>query len=482
MMILALIAIAAVAIHGYHLGADDAAIYIPGIKKAADPTLFPSGAEFFMSHAHLSLFANIVGGSARLTRAPMDLAIFAWHFACILLLLVACRRLLSLCFVTERARWAGIAVVAGALSVPVAGTALVIMDPYLTARSLSTPMTVFAVASCAAGQWKRALLWVLATALIHPQMAAYGAAFVAIYGAAKACESVSSAIPQAGPVFYAGAPLLLTFEAPSGPAREALLSRTYFFVFTWTWYEWVGVFAPLAILWWFSKRVRRNTTPAFIAICRALVPLALLATAAAVFLELSPRLENFARLQPMRALHIVYVVFFALFGAVLGEYALKDSVLRWALLFTCLAASMCAVQLAAYPESAHVEWPGTSARNPWISAFLWIRSNTPKNALFALDPRYMLSPGEDEHGFRAIAERSALADEVKDSGAASLFPSLADEWKSEVVAEDRDFAARDFRELAKDYHVNWVVTMRPLPAGLRCPYRNDEVLVCRVSR
>jgi hypothetical protein len=94
----------------------------------------------------------------------------------------------------------------------------------------------------------------------------------------------------------------------------------------------------------------------------------------------------------------------------------------------------------------------------------------------------MLSPGEDEHGFRAIAERSALADEVKDSGAASLFPGLADEWKSEVVAEDRDFAARDFRALAKDYHVNWVVTMRPRPAGLRCPYRNDEILVCRVSR
>ena len=41
---------------------------------------------------------------------------------------------------------------------------------------------------------------------------------------------------------------------------------------------------------------------------------------------------------------------------------------------------------------------------------------------FALDPRYMALPGEDQHGFRVIAQRSALADAVKDSGAATMFP------------------------------------------------------------
>jgi len=60
MLGLALLAALAMLIHGYHLGADDAAIYVPAIKRVADPALYPFGAEFFMSHAHLSCFADLV--------------------------------------------------------------------------------------------------------------------------------------------------------------------------------------------------------------------------------------------------------------------------------------------------------------------------------------------------------------------------------------------------------------------------------------
>ena len=78
---LALLSAAAVLVHGYHLGADDAEIYVPGIKKVADPSLYPFGSEFFQSHAHLSFFPDLVGGVARLTRLPSDLVIFACHLA-----------------------------------------------------------------------------------------------------------------------------------------------------------------------------------------------------------------------------------------------------------------------------------------------------------------------------------------------------------------------------------------------------------------
>ena len=79
----------AVLVHGYHLGVDDSAIYVPAIKRVADPNLYPFGAEFFMSHAHLSIFAGLVGGSARLTHLPIDTVIFGWHVASIFLLLLA---------------------------------------------------------------------------------------------------------------------------------------------------------------------------------------------------------------------------------------------------------------------------------------------------------------------------------------------------------------------------------------------------------
>src|ERR1700726_2656287 len=96
--LLSFLASLAVLVHGYHLGADDAEIYVPAIKRAADPGLYPFGAEFFMSHAHFSLFSNLVGDSARLTRLPINFVIFFWHVACIFLLLLAAWQLLRVCF------------------------------------------------------------------------------------------------------------------------------------------------------------------------------------------------------------------------------------------------------------------------------------------------------------------------------------------------------------------------------------------------
>ena len=58
-------------------------------------------------------------------------------------------------------------------------------------------------------------------------------------------------------------------------------------------------------------------------------------------------------------------------------------------------------------------------------------------------------PGEDENGFRAIAQRSMLADGVKDSGAVTMFPPLAETWLRQVQADSdwKTFRAQDFRRL-----------------------------------
>jgi hypothetical protein len=121
--------------------------------------------------------------------------------------------------------------------------------------------------------------------------------------------------------------------------------------------------------------------------------------------------------------------------------------------------------------------------NHWLSAFYWIRANTPKDAVFALGPDYMKSRGEDAHGFRAIAERSMLADSAKDSGAVSLFPELADEWKAESQAQSgwKQFGPNEFGRLARRYPVGWVITQRSASAGLSCPYENVELAVCHIA-
>jgi hypothetical protein len=480
---LSLITFLAVFIHGYHLGVDDAAIYVPAIKKAADPSLYPFGSEFFVSHAHLSFFPDLVGDSAKFTHLPINLVIFLWHVTGIFLLLLGSWQLLCACFQNDYARWSGIALLACVLSVPVAGTALVIVDPYLTARSLSTPATVFAVACYVSNKPKRALAWLLVAALIHPQMSVYGAVLLGCLAVARRLRTNAQPASPFGLLPVTGLPYLFEFQPARGAAREALLSRTYFFLSNWTWYEWIGILAPLALLWWFSSLNPKGTRPAFRSLARTLVPFGLLFTAAGAVLTATARLENYTRLQPMRSFHLVYVIFFILLGGLIGEYALRCSAWRWLGLFVPLAASMWLLQQRSFPSSSHVEWPGSGDRSTWTSAFRWIRDHTPKDAVFALDPDYMLRPGEDQHGFRALAERSELADNVKDSGAVSLFPQLADQWKRQVQAQSgwENFQLGDFENLAKQYPVTWILKRRPGPAGLTCPYENQELAVCRID-
>ncbi|HEX9759764.1 MAG TPA: hypothetical protein VGA40_02540, partial [Candidatus Acidoferrales bacterium] len=80
------------------------------------------------------------------------------------------------------------------------------------------------------------------------------------------------------------------------------------------------------------------------------------------------------------------------------------------------------------------------------------------------------------------AERSMMADWVKDRAVTALTPELAYEWRKEVAARDHwdDFGARDFARLKRDHGVQWIIWERPQLAGLDCPYRNTTVRVCRI--
>jgi hypothetical protein len=471
----------AVAIHGYHLGTDDAEIYVAAVKKSVDSSLFPFGSQFFMSHGRLSLFSTLVADSSRLMHVPIDGAIFLWHVFSIFLLLIAGWEILCCCFESDRARWAGVVLLAGVLAVPVAGTALVIMDPYLTARSLSTPSTLLAISGFVAQRYRRAFAWLVFTAFIHPQMSVYCAVFFACLALAR----VRVRQPEPVPVFGM-MPAILPRGFIPGPAqgnyREALMMRTYFFIYNWAWYEWLGAVVPLVMLGVAASLPWRGTLPPFRRICIALTAFGTLAIVAALVISIPESMQNFARLQPMRSLHLVYVIFFLFLGALGGEYLLKNRAWPALVLFVPLAAGMWWVAEATYPSSPHIEWPGMRLKNPWLSAFVWIRDNTPKDAVFALDPKYMDQPGVDHHGFRAIAERSVLADYVKDSGAVSLFPQLADEWKREVTAQEgwEHFTAGDFQQLASQYPVTWILVKKPAPAGFDCPYQNEAVTVCRI--
>src|SRR5579871_1840196 len=164
---LGLITLAALAVHGYHLGVEDGEIYIPAARKLLHPYLYPYGTEFFLSHERLSLFAPIVASTARWLHLSLDASAFVWYLATLFATLAACWTLASIAFRSIRARWSALLVITAVITMPATNTALLLIDPYLTARSFSTPLSLFALAAFATGQLWIAAILTLITACIH---------------------------------------------------------------------------------------------------------------------------------------------------------------------------------------------------------------------------------------------------------------------------------------------------------------------------
>ena len=485
-VLLFLLSLLTIAVQGYHFGVDDAAIYLPAVERFAHPALFPYGADFFLSHSRLSIFSHVVGAMVRWLHVPLPWTVLVFHVFGIYLLLLAGYWLACLCFTQARAQWAAVLALASVLTIPVAGTALPIMDPYLTARSLSTPLTLFALAAVLAGRPAAAAVFLAITALLHPQMAAYGVALVALF-------SLLRPLPRRVPAEEVLASSIGIFQRlPGGfhfgpaqePYRQTLYSRTFFFAWAWTWFEWAGVVLPLAILFLIARIRFSAVTPAAVRLCRAMLALGFISTAAFLLFSSSAYFDDFVRLQPMRSLQLIYIVMFLLLGGLIGEYLLREKIWRWLLLFVPISIGMYCVDRSLYPASPHLEIPGRTVTNPWLQAFQWVRDNTPHDAVFALPPRYLLMPGEDLHGFRAIALRSMIADQIKDSGVASVFPQMAPEWKREQqLTQGWDhYTAPDFLALATRSPVSWVIVQPQQANGLDCPFHNPAVSVCRLDR
>lgn len=472
---------AAILVHGYHPFVEDAEIYVPGIKKVLNPALYPQNPGFFASHARLTLFPNLIAASARILHLPLEWTLLLWHVASIFLLLLACWQFAQLCFKNEIACWGGVALVAALLTLPVAGTALYIMDQYLNTRSLSSFAVIFLLVNVIERKFWRTGLWALFTILVHPLMMVFGISLAALFAWLRSHE----ASKHSGLALWL-LPLSL-FPPVTETYRRILDIHSYFILLRWQWYEWLGVIGPILILWWFQIIARRRNLATLELLCRALIIFQLFYTAISLLLSV-PVLQRFYELQPMRSLHILYIIFIVIAGGLLAESVLQKHLWRWAVLFVPLCAGMFYAQRQLFPSTSHIEWPGRSSSNAWVRAFVWAKHNTPINAYFALPPDYVTLPGEDQHGFRAIADRSRIADLAKDAGSVSMFPALADTWQRQVTALAgwHSFRSPDFERLKQEFGVDWVVwdALRRdglPPANLNCPYTDQGISVCQIE-
>ena len=503
----------AVVVHGYHPYAEDGGLYLPEIKRLLRPGLYPQGAEFIVGHLRFSIFAPGMAGLVRWSHLRVETVMLLVYLASFWTTLFAGWLLAARCYPSREARCGAVALFAVWLTLPVAGTSLMLMDPYVTARSFSTPFALLALVGAlqfllpgsgsvdgrTAAQWQGVLLCcaaVAGAAAMHPLMGAYA------FGSVMVLACVMSPRRQIqiwGTIGLSGAAagLAVTLQMSGVPESKAYLSvvqtRYYWFLSEWHWYELMGLVAPLVILAMstFGRRGAKlkqdESDAARVGLAKMAVVSGVIAVAVAVLFARSGfATHSVARLQPLRIFQLVYIVMILVVGAAVAERVLRRSVLRWVVVFSLLAGVMVFAERQTYPESARLELPGTmqwsAPKNPWEQAFVWISRNTPQDALFALDSHYINLQGEDAQGFRAIAERSVLPDYSKDGGVVANKPALTGEWMQGLAAQanlsTEDDAVR--MKALRPLGVSWVVLDRGAKTGFRCEYANAVVKVCRL--
>ena len=472
---------------GYHPGAEDDGVYLAAVERNVQPSLFPHDADFFQLQLQATVFDEWVGATVRWSHLPIPVIALLWQFGAILLTVYSCWRIARQLFAEAHQHWAGAALVSMMFSLPVAGTALYLFDQHLHPRNVATALILLAASSILEGRGWRALPLLALAFVMHPIMASVGISFC-IFLALTLHDGVHRWLERwrgasTGAAVAALIPLGWIFEPPTPVWKKALDTRTYYYLYKWHWYEWLGALAPLLfffVLWRWMERRGEQKMARF---CLAVLAYGVFQQACSMFMLGIPALVRLTPLQPMRYLQLVYFFMMLMVGCLLGKYLLRRSSQRWALFLLVISTGMYATQWAEFPASAHVELPGMSSGNPWLQAFAWVRQNTPSNAYFALDPRYMEAPGDDFHSFRALAERSQLADAIKDTAVVTQVPRLGNAWYAQVMAQQgwHNFQLADFERLHRSYGVDWVLVANPAPAGLLCRYHNGTRGGCQVA-
>jgi hypothetical protein len=474
------------AVMGYHPGFEDDGVYLTAVKFKLNPALYPHDSAFFRYQMQASFFDNLVAGFVRWTGIPVAATELLWQFASIALIVFGCWAIARRLFPEERAQWAGVALVTAMFTLPAAGTALYLVDQHLHPRAIATGLILLAVSRILAGKSWQAIPFLLLAFALHPLMTAFGLSF---------CFFLVVVLLEPGHRWlrrwrfaanssWAAAlvPLGWVFEPPTPAWRHSLEMRNYLFLFRWEWYEWLGALAPLVLFWllWRIARKRGQTLLARFALAVFLFGVFQMAVGMVVLGF--PALIRLTPLQPMRFLHLIYFFLMLVGGCLLGKYLLKESLWRWAVFLVAINAGMFISQRLQFSGSEHLELPGRASANPWVQAFSWIRQNTPQDAYFALDPLYLAAPGENYFSFRALAERSLLADTIKDGSVVTQVPELGDLWERQNAAEKgwSSFQLADFQRLKAEFGVNWVLVAYPQPKGLACQWHNNVLAACQI--
>ncbi len=168
----------------------------------------------------------------------------------------------------------------------------------------------------------------VAAGVMHPLMAAYGLGGVLLLGVLLSSSRVVRVWGTAGLGLTAvamAAGLCLSAPPESEIYQRVMLTRDYWFLSQWHWYELIGLIAPVVILSAVALRRRSDGDAARMGLARMAVAAGVTAAVVALlFARAGMATHLVARMQPLRIFQLVYIVMTLAVGAALGSGCCSD--------------------------------------------------------------------------------------------------------------------------------------------------------------
>lgn len=487
LLLLAALSLVAAALLGYHPYAEDGGIYASALALRLNPSLFPAFRAFAVAHTGKSLFIPVVAEVVQRSSLSQEVVLLGLYLLSIAATVAAAYRMACVLLPERRQQICSTLLFALAMGMPVGGTSLYIADPYLTSRSFSTPLILLGLTALMRRNYGSAAVCGAISFAVHPLMTLWAllpAAFLLLWQ--RSARRMRDFVLLALAVVAVMVAIQIVAPVDSAAVLAASLSRGYWFPSQWQSYEWIGLVAPVLMLLAIAGLSGKSTimSSAAQAMAAAMAASMLTVTVGALLLiHTSNTAFLLARLQPLRLLHLVSIVFVLMMG---GWLAASDG-RAWRRGVLCLFAlgavgGMLFLQRETYPHSAHWENPWGRSGNGYEEAALWLRQNAPVDALIAVDAHYTTMHGEDAQMVRAIAQRSTIPDAAKDGGIASVMPELADAWWTGSQAQEGLAVLPDAQRLQRlrSYGATWILLPADSETDLACPYRNGDAKVCRL--
>lgn len=476
-------------VHGYHPFADDAGLYVAGVEKLLDPTLFPVGMRFILSETRIESFYPLMIGVTKMLGGSLEGALLLLYLLTVVAFIYGAWYVSGQITDCRFSRLIAVCLAGCFFTLPVAGTSIHIMEPYAGPRSIVAALSLFAVGLTLERRWFWLGVTLLAGATMHPELTIFTASFVLVLALLKdgktrlTLSACGLALVITAALYAFTAPTAASVAHPSAAYQAAQQSRTYIFLSDWHWYELLGVLLPLCLLAVAASWLRLSNVAGRLCVACVLAGTTSLVCSALFVHPAGPGL--LARLQMLRMFQLIYMVGVLLLGCGIGTFLVNRG-RGWRSIgigaLATLAAAMFFIQTAAFGHSNHLELPGLKPCNAYEQAFRWIRDNTPSTAVFAADPMLVFAPGEDEQNLRAMAERSVLAD-YKDEGLVLVFPKDSGDWYKQFDAQTGIASMSDAERLSRlvPLGASWMVLPASALTAMPCPYRNNSVLVCRLE-